>query len=76
MGDGSEAHDAILRRYRLVEIDREGRVSSEDFSAPNDDEALERAIEVGRGPMIELWCGARLIRRWSALGPPAAQGPQ
>lgn len=65
---------ALLRPYRLVEIDREGRQMSETFSAPDDDEAMARAARVGRGDLVELWSGRRLIGRWWRDDPPPFRG--
>ena len=33
------------------------------FVCQNDDEAIEKAMEIFEGPTIELWCGARLVTR-------------
>lgn len=70
---GRASRHAGLRSYRLVEVDREGRQQSEVFSAPDDDAALERALGVGRGRIVELWCGPHLIRRWTDARQP---GPE
>jgi hypothetical protein len=50
------------RRYRLVEALPGGQERSEEFSAPDDATALERAALVAEGRM-ELWRGRVLISR-------------
>jgi len=47
--------------YRLVEFDRDGRSTSEQFDAPDHREALDRAVSVLEGHRFELWCGDRRI---------------
>lgn len=57
---------AQLRRgrvYRLVERHVDGTTHSEDFPAPDDDSALERALSVADGGVIEVWRGAELVSR-------------
>ena len=60
---------ASLRRgrmYRLVEQYVDGTLHSEEFPAPDDDSALERALSVADGGVIEVWRGAELVRRLEA----------
>jgi len=60
---------ASLRRgrmYRLVEHYVDGTLHSEEFPAPDDDSALERALSVADGGVIEVWRGAELVRRLEA----------
>lgn len=48
-------------RYRLVERTADGGFMVEEFTAPSDEIALERALDVAEGGAIELWRGERLI---------------
>lgn len=60
---------ASLRRgrtYRLVERTPTGETLTEEFPAPDDDSALERALSVADSGMIELWRGAELVQRFEA----------
>ena len=54
------------RTYRLVEQAPNGQMISEEFPAPDDDSALERAISVADHGIVELWRGAELVRRFEA----------
>lgn len=54
--------------YRLVEKGPSGECASETFVAPDDAEALERALDVCDGALNELWRDDLLIRRWPKGG--------
>lgn len=59
----SAAGSALLRgelRYRLVERCGDG-VVVEEFTAPNDEVALERALDVAEDERFQLWRGQSLI---------------
>ena len=47
--------------YRLVERFPDGRCMIEEFMAPHDAEALERARDVAESDTIELWSGERRV---------------
>lgn len=47
--------------YRLVERFADGGCMVEEFIAPNDAEALERARDVAETETMELWNGERRI---------------
>lgn len=60
---------ASLRRgrtYRLVERTANGRTLTEEFPAPDDDSALERALSVADHGVVELWRGGELVQRFEA----------
>lgn len=59
------ADAAGCEAYLLVERSRDGRRVAEDFPAPDDASAIERAREVSTHD-AELWCGGRLVARWTA----------
>jgi hypothetical protein len=61
LGAGSSALRRGEMRYRLVERCRDGGYMIEEFTAPCDQEALDRALDVAEGGSIQLWCGERLI---------------
>jgi len=78
---GFASAGAALRRgrdgghtYRLREIDEAGREAWEDFPAPDDASAVERAAEVAAGEIVELWRDTVLLKRWTAAGPLTATG--
>ena len=57
---------AMLRRgqlYRLVEHSANGDIQTEDFHAPDDKCAIERALSVAEGVRLELWRGDELVQR-------------
>lgn len=47
--------------YRLVERFADGGCMVEEFIAPNDAEALERALDVAETDTVELWNGERRV---------------
>ena len=51
--------------YRLVERCDDGGLMIEEFTAPNDEIARERALDVAEDERFQLWRGESLI-----LGPP------
>ena len=60
---------AMLRRgqlYRLVEHAANGDTQTEDFHAPDDKCAIERALSVAEGVRLELWRGDELVQRVDA----------
>lgn len=60
---------AMLRRgqlYRLVEHAANGDTQTEDFHAPDDKSAIERALSVAEGVRLELWRGDELVQRVDA----------
>jgi hypothetical protein len=50
-----------MPRYVLREVDRHGRLHSEEFDAPDDKAALTRIKGETRGRRYELWCGDELV---------------
>jgi len=55
--------------YRLYFLDAEGHIRRRlDLECRDDDEAIEQASahDIGRG--IELWCGARRVKKFKAPG--------
>ena len=61
---GSASAYEGLETYRLIEADAAG-TREELFRAPDDPEAVSRVEDVGEGTRVELWCGLRLVGRWS-----------
>ena len=60
---------AMLRRgqlYRLVEHAANGDTQTEEFHAPDDKSAIERALSVAEGVRLELWRGDELVQRMDA----------
>jgi hypothetical protein len=60
---------AALRRgqlYRLVEQAANGAIQTEEFHAPDDQSAIERALSVAEGVRLELWRGDQLVQRIDA----------
>ncbi|WP_397422428.1 PEPxxWA-CTERM sorting domain-containing protein [Phenylobacterium sp.] len=60
---------AMLRRgqlYRLVEHAANGDTQTEDFHAPDDKCAIERALSVAEGVRLEIWRGDELVQRVDA----------
>ena len=50
-----------MQHYRLIEWSADGARASERFPAPDDAQALARALEVSDAERLELWRGARLV---------------
>jgi hypothetical protein len=61
--------------YRLYFLDRfSGHIDRRrDFHAETDDEAIVQADASGSTQPMELWQGARKLKRWDASGPGEAQ---
>ena len=48
--------------YRLYCLNRAGRfVRCDEFEAPDDSKAIQKAVERKDGAAAELWSGARLV---------------
>lgn len=60
---GSTLGASSMADYRLYNI-IEGRIASaRDFQCDDDEAAVERARQLAAGRPVELWQGARLVRR-------------
>lgn len=54
--------ERTMPHYQLVEVDNAGDRNGEIFTAPNDEEAVRRAISVTEAPAIEVWRGGLKIQ--------------
>lgn len=61
------ADGGSLHQYRLFFLDGAGHVAAPPypFEADTDETAIKLAKGMREGRRVELWCGTRLIRRWT-----------
>ncbi len=56
-----------MHDYELIEVDQAGVRRGETFPAPNDEEAVQRAMSVSEALAMEVWRDGRKIRSYTWL---------
>ena len=56
-----------MPKFSITQVQGRRSIGPEDFHAPDDDAAMERAADALEGEAYELWCGERLVVRRAAV---------
>jgi hypothetical protein len=63
--DGHSTRGRLMPDYRLYYLDQANRIRhSVEFECASDNDADRVALERSDGRAMELWCGARLVRKF------------